>query len=379
MNRTDATSGRAEGASPRFRSRTAYSALRPAPDQAALLRVRARLNRCVRGFFEAAGFVEVETPLLAERLIPEPSIGIFATRQHHADGSSRELYLTPSPELWMKRVVAAGMPRVYQVARCFRNVEEQGAFHHREFTMLEWYATDVDYHDALVRMEGLLAALRADMAAADVGGGAALDRMEAAPAEPRGEFVNGSVREPADAAAPPIRRVTMDRLWQDAVGFDPAGASTAELAGLARRLTIPAADTDTWEQIFNRIFLTRVEPRIATHQPVAVFNYPARIPTLAATAGDGVHAQRWELYLAGVEVANCFQEETDRAALGELLASEAQRQRAARVVPQPDLELADVFGGVAACSGVAVGIDRLYALLLGLPAIAPLMAGADSG
>ena len=133
-------------------------------DRVPLLRMRARLNRCVRGFFEEAGFVEVETPLLAARLIPEPSIGIFATEQHHADGSARTLYLTPSPELWMKRLVAAGMPRVYQLARCFRNVEEQGAFHHREFTMLEWYAVDEDYGDALDRMERLLAALRAEIA-----------------------------------------------------------------------------------------------------------------------------------------------------------------------------------------------------------------------
>ena len=173
--------------------------------------------------------------------------------------------------------------------------------------------------------------------------------------------------------------MTMARLWQDGAGFDPAGASAAQLAGLARRLDIPAGEADTWEQLFNRIFLTRIEPRIATQHPVAVVDYPARIPTLAATAGDGVHAQRWELYLAGVEVANCFQEETDHAALGKLLASEARRQRTARVVPRPHLALADAFGSVAACSGVAVGIDRLYALLLGLPAIAPVMACANPG
>ena len=319
-----------------------------------LLRMRARLNRCVRGFFEDAGFVEVETPLLAARLIPEPSIGIFATEQHHADGSARTLYLTPSPELWMKRLVAAGMPRVYQLARCFRNVEEQGPFHHREFTMLEWYAVDEDYQDALARMERLLAALRAEVA---TGGGAG----------------------PAACTAPPVRRVTMARLWQDDLHLDPAHASAAELAALARRLDIPADAADTWEQLFNRIFLTRIEPRIATHHPVAVLDFPARIPTLAATAADGVHAQRWELYLGGVEVANCFQEETDRAALGKLLTSEARRQRTARVAPRPDLALAEAFGSIDACSGVAVGIDRLYALLLGLPAIAPVMACANPG
>ena len=334
-------------------------------DRVSLLRVRARLNRCVRGFFEDAGFVEVETPLLAERLIPEPSIGIFATEQHHADGSARKLYLTPSPELWMKRLVAAGMPRVYQLARCFRNVEEQGPFHQREFTMLEWYAVDEDYGEALDRMERLLTALRAALAAPGDGGVAT------------GGV--GDASEAAAAAGDRLRRVTMTRLWRDEVGRDPAHASARELAALARRLGIPATESDTWEQVFNRIFLTRVEPRIPASHPVAVLDYPARIPTLAAPAADGVHAQRWELYLGGVEVANCFQEQTDPEALRELLESEARRQRTARVVPRPDLALADAFGSVAACSGVAVGIDRLYALLLGLPAIAPLMACADAG
>ena len=326
-------------------------------DELSLLRVRARLNRRVRGFFEEAGFVEVETPLLAPWLIPEPSIDVFASEQRHADGTSRQLWLTPSPELWMKRLAAAGMPRVYQLARCFRNVEEQGPFHRHEFTMLEWYATDEDYRDALVRMECLLAALGAELAAAATAG---------AP--------GGAGNAPTAATTPPVRCVTMAKLWRDEVGFDPAHVSVAELAALARRLEIPALAADTWEQLFNRIYLTRIEPRIAKHHPVAVMDYPARIPTLAATAADRVHAQRWELYLGGVEVANCFQEETDRAALRELLASEARRQRTARVVPLPDMALAEAFGSVPACSGVAVGVDRLYALLLGLPAIAPVMA-----
>ena len=338
-------------------------------DSVSLLRVRARLNRCVRGFFESAGFVEVETPLLAERLIPEPSIGIFATEQHHPDGSVRELYLTPSPELWMKRLVADGMPRVYQLARCFRNMEEQGPFHRREFTMLEWYATDEHYHDALARMERLLAALRAELAAASNGGGGGSGC----------DGCDGCDGEAAAAAGARLQRVTMAQLWRDEVGCDPAYASAGELAALARRLDIPATESDTWEQLFNRIFLTRIEPRIPASHPVAVLDYPARIPTLAATASDGVHAQRWEMYLGGIEVANCFQEATDRAELAALLADEAARQRSARVAPRPDLTLADAFGSVAACSGVAVGIDRLYALLLGLPAIEPVIACANLG
>ena len=315
-----------------------------------LLRLRARLNRRVRAFFDGAGFVEVETPLLAPWLIPEPSIDIFVTQQQHANGNTRPLYLTPSPELWMKRLVAAGMPRVYQLARCFRNVEEQGPFHRHEFTMLEWYATDESYQDALVRTEQLLDVLHTEL-------------------EPP--------QEGAPGTRPPVSRVSMARLWQDQIGLDPAPASAAELRAAARRLQLEVRVEDTWEQLFQRIFLTCVEPLIATDRPVAVLDYPARIPTLAAAAAGGLHALRWELYLSGIEVANCFQEETGAAALERLLAAEARRQRSARVVPRPDLELGGVFGQVSACSGVAVGLDRLYAMLLGLPAIAPLKACAE--
>lgn len=320
-------------------------------DQVGLLRLRARLNRCVRRFFEGAGFVEVETPLLAPWLIPEPSIAIFATEQRHADGASRPLYLTPSPELWMKRLVAAGLPRVYQLARSFRNVEEQGAFHRHEFTMLEWYAADESYHDALGRTEQLLTVLRAEL-------------------EP-------DTLPPSPGTRPPLQRVSMARLWQEELGLDPAHASAAELRAAARRLELPVAAGDTWEQLFNRIFLTCIEPLIAADRPVAVLDYPARIPTLAQTAPDGAHARRWELYLAGIETANCFQEETDAAALDALLEREARRQATARVVPRPDRELARAFAAAGACSGVAVGLDRLYALLLGLPAISPVMACAE--
>ncbi len=320
-------------------------------DGLSLLRCRARLNRRVRAFFEEAGFVEVETPLLAPWLIPEPSIDVFASEQRHADGSSRPLWLTPSPELWMKRLVAAGMPRVYQLAHCFRNVEEQGPFHRHEFTMLEWYAAGESYHDSLARTERLLAALHAEVEVLGVRG--------------------------APATRPPLQQVSMARLWQDELGLDPAQASAAGLRAVARRLELPATAGDTWEQLFNRIFLTCIEPRIARDRPLAVLDYPARIPTLAATHADGVHAMRWELYLAGIEVANCFQEETDAAALRSLLEREARRQRAARVVPRPDLGLARAFAAAGACSGVALGVDRLYALLLGLPAIGPVMACAE--
>ena len=280
----------------------------------------------------------------------------------------------------MKRLVADGMPRVYQLARCFRNVEEQGPFHHREFTMLEWYAS----RRGLPRCAGAHGTvcwprLRAELAASSDVGRQQTETGDAGDAGGGSRTPSGAGKAGA-AAGTPVQHVTMAQLWRDERGLRSCARVGAGTRGTGATAGHPGHRVG---HLGAALQPHLSDPRRAAysrqHHAVAVLDYPARIPTLAATVGDGVHAQRWELYLGGVEVANCFQEETGPGALRELLKSEARRQRTARVVPRPDLALAEAFGSVAACSGVAVGIDRLYAILLGLPAIAPLMACADTG
>ena len=323
-------------------------------DGLSLLRWRARLNRCVRGFFEEAGFVEVETPLLAPWLIPEPSIDVFATEQRHAGGSSRPLWLTPSPELWMKRLVAAGLPAGVPVGALLPQRGGAGAVppprvHHAgvvrpptRATARHWPAPSSSWPPCMAKSEVL--------------------------------GVRG-----APATRPPLQQVSMARLWQDELGLDPAHTSAAELRAVARRLELPAAAGDTWEQLFNRIFLTCIEPRIARGPAGGGASTTRRgFRPWRQPHADGAHAMRWELYLAGIEVANCFQEETGEAALDALLEREARRQRAARVVPRPDRGLARAFAA-AGCvlrggGGRWTGSTRW---LLGLPAIGPVMACAE--
>ena len=305
--------------------------------------LRAQLNRCIRAFFDNDNFIEVETPILSPKLIPEPTINIFETRQKYQDGGYRSLYITPSPEIWMKRIVASGLPRVFQFAHSFRNIEEQGPFHSHEFTMLEWYATDDSYIEALSRIERLLSVLQIEL------GSSALS-----------------------CTRPPVKKIYMTELWETTLGLDPANATKKELRATAEKFHIEVGIDDSWEQLFNRIFLSSIEPLIDSDCPVVVFDYPQKLTTLAATTEDGAHAQRWELYLAGVEVANCYQEETDFKILSKILSTEASRQKNSEIVPDPDLDLAQNFSSVQACSGVAIGLDRLYAAILGLPAISLL-------
>ncbi|MCF7953771.1 MAG: LysR family transcriptional regulator, partial [Spirochaetales bacterium] len=113
------------------------------------LKKRAQLNRNIRQFFNSAGYLEVETPLLSPAVIPETSIEYFAADFINEFIGSRELYLLPSPEIYMKRLLAQGMGNIFQIGKCFRNGEELSRLHNPEFTMLEWYTVQADYEDSI--------------------------------------------------------------------------------------------------------------------------------------------------------------------------------------------------------------------------------------
>jgi lysyl-tRNA synthetase class 2 len=302
----------------------------------------ARLLAAIRAFFSERGHVEVDTPCLSPYLIPEPAIAVFATEFHPGTGGSVPLFLAPSPELWMKRLLAAGSGSIFQVARSFRNGDLGGPLHNPEFRLLEWYTVGASYLDQVAATEALL------------------DRLLAA----------GLAEAPAGRAErlrPPFRRMTMAGAFRDLAGIDLAALEeTGAMIAAARRAGADARDDWTWEQAFHGAFLSAVEPRLPTDRPLVLSDWPAAVPTTARRKPGTPWAERWELYLDGVEVANCYTEETDPAAVARFLADEAARQRGARVVPRPDPGYGRLFaGGFPACSGVALGVDRLEMVLRG--------------
>ena len=301
--------------------------------------LRARLERSdrfvreIRAFFAARDHVEVDTPCLAPYLIPEPAIEIFATRFHPAAGGAVPLYLAPSPELWMKRLLAAGSGSIFQVARAFRDGDFGGPLHNPEFRLLEWYTLGASYLDQVATTEELLARL-----------------IAAAPPDSTVEHLR-----------PPFRRMTMAEAFRDLAGLDLAGlGETGALIEAGRSRGVDARDDWTWEQAFHGAFLAAVEPRLPRDRPLVLADWPAAVPTTAKHRQGTPWAERWELYLDGVEVANCYTEETDPAVVARFLADESSRQRTARVVPRVDEGYRRLFAdGFPACSGVALGVDRL--------------------
>lgn len=298
------------------------------------MRERARIIGAVRSFFAGRGYLEVDTPLLAPRLIPEGAIEVFPVRSRSRSGgqpgsADRELYLVPSPELWMKRLLAAGSGKLFQICHCFRNVEESSRLHSPEFTMLEWYTPGDTYLQSADLAEELLRAL-------------------------------GRAERP--------ERATMEELFREHAGLELGSLGELEAARAAcRRLAIELTPEADWEECFNKLFLGLVEPRIAERRSLFVLDYPAAIPTLARRKAGTPWAERWELYLEGVEIANCYTEETDHATLRLLEERESARKAASAFPHPPDLGVAEL--DLPPCSGAALGLDRLVMSCLGAASI----------
>ena len=302
------------------------------------LRLRRRLQRhaafrrYIREFFGERGYVEVDTPTLAPFLIPEPAIEVFATRLHRRQGMDTDLWLTPSPELWMKRLLGAGSGNIFQLAKAYRNGDLDSPIHNPEFTLLEWYTVDSSYEEAIGITEDLFRWL--------------LD--------------SGAGGQHADRLRPPFHCLRMDEAFRK-IGIDLEACLTLEpMIEAAARIGLKILSDSTWEQAFHAVFLTFVEPTLPRDRPVALVDYPAAIPTTARRREGTPWAERWELYVEGVEVVNCYTEETDAVRLTELIREEERRRTGVRVQHAPDLGLSRAFpAGFPRCSGAALGVERL--------------------
>lgn len=331
------------------------------------LRRRAALVRAVRGYFDQRDFLEVETPALQVSPGLEPHLMSFATELEGPDGRvRRRMHLHTSPEFAMKKLLVGGAPRIYQLARVFRN-REGSRLHSPEFTLLEWYRANAGWRDLVEDCRGLLqAALRA--------AGGDLFRMGAATADPFAEWTVVSVAEAF-------------RRWAGidlaAATDDPAAPSAAPLAEAARAIGIVPRPDDDWETLFFRIFLDRIEPHLGQGAPTVLHDYPISMAALSRPRADDPRvAERFELYVCGVELANAFGELTDAAVQRRRFVADMDRKERLYGVRYPIDEdfLAALAHGMPESAGIALGIDRLAMLATGAAHIDEVLwAPVDGG
>ena len=308
------------------------------------LHLRARLNAAARRFFDERGVVEVETPVLSRAGNTDPNIASFSLEfSGRTDGAPRTRWLRTSPEYPLKRLLAADFGDCYELGRVFRD-GEAGGRHNPEFTMLEWYRIGWDHRQLIHETAALV-----NTALALVGRKAAL------------------------------KQVSYHALYREQLGINAATASVEDLrAALGDVVIDPSGLTrDDWLDL---LMTHCLQPSFPADQLLALYDYPASQCALARIRENSVHgvpvAERFELYLGPLELANGYHELADAAEQGARFDRDLQL-RAQREDVQPPRDenlLAALSAGFPACAGVALGVDRLMMAMLGTTRIADVLA-----
>ncbi|WP_133512736.1 EF-P lysine aminoacylase EpmA [Candidatus Thiosymbion oneisti] len=295
-----------------------------------MLKARAYLLGRIREFFAAAGVMEVETPIASRAAASDPALNSLRTRWSGAEAGPQTLYLQTSPELPMKRLLAAGSGPIFQICKVFRD-GERGSLHHPEFSLLEWYRPGLGYGALMTEVAELVRH--------------ALDRPELA-----------------------VRRISYRELFRTHLGLDPMRADVAALRQAADGL--PGCrdldlDRDGWLDL---LLTYRIEPALARDRLTFVYDYPPSQATLARIRRDAEPvAERFELYLGGMELANGFQELTDPGEQRRRFDADLQERSARGLdrLPLDEAFLAALEAGMPAAAGVALGLDRLLMVATG--------------
>jgi lysyl-tRNA synthetase class 2 len=301
------------------------------PATRAALEARGRIVRAVRAWFEGQGFLEVETPARVRSPGQELHLDAIPAGDGH--------WLITSPEYHLKKLIAGGLPRIFEIARCWR-AEESGAHHLSEFTMLEWYRADAPLEALAADCEALV-----------------------------GTAVRAGGRDPAALGlAAPFGRTTVRQLFARHVGIVLAGDETpAALRETVAAAGVAVGTATAWDDVFYQAFLDRIEPALAAAGPTFVFDWPAPLGALARPHPfDPRVVERFELYAGGLELANAFGELTDPVEQRRRFVEEA-RLRAARgkqIYPL-DEALLEALPRMPPTAGIALGLDRLVMLALG--------------
>jgi len=315
-------------------------------DRRPFLRRRSALTSATRCFFTDRGYTEVETPYAVPAPGEEVHLRAFATEQTDPDGSVRPLWLHTSPEFAMKRLLVAGAGPIFQFARVWRN-HEGSALHAPEFTMLEWYRPGATMDSLIAETTDLLRAVLPPVVTCR-GVRTDLSRVEL---------------------------LTMADAFRRDAGADVL-ATAGDAAALAAAAGVRLRDGEAWEDLFFRLLLDKVEPRIGRAHPTFLTHWPAAQAALARRdPADPRVAERFELFVCGIELANAFVELTD--AVEQRARFEADRSRR-HALYGPDWPLDEDFlaalaHGMPPAAGIAMGFDRLAMIAAGADRISQVM------
>lgn len=325
-----------------------WEKLRQNPDLISRYLVREKVIDTIRSFFKSNGFHEVSTPILVATPSAEPNLEVFETQLRTATHLSRRAFLILSPEYSLKKLLAAGLGNIFEITKCFRNEEDVSEQHNPEFSMLEWYRTGSDYQKIMEDFEQMFVEIIKTV-------------------QPESHISAWEYQGEKYDLTSPWPRISVAESFEKYAHIDTDTLLSQEkLKTVYIEKGYRTEGEEDWEQMFYQIFFNEIEPQLkAMKKPVFVYDYPLSQAALARKkASDPRFAERFEVYLAGLELGNCFSELTDAAEQEARLEADVEnRKRQAKTEYPVDRSFIDALkSGIPESAGIAVGVDRLVML-----------------
>ena len=319
------------------------------------LQRRAAALAAVRSFFQSLGYLEVETRAMRPTTATDPYIESFKT--FWCDDRN-PYFLQTSPEYAHKILLSHYRHPIYEIARVFRN-ESHGLLHRREFTLIEWYHPETDYRDMMDETEGLVRAVTQALQA---------------------KHWVSSARETACAIPTdtPFEKLTVAEAFQKYAGFSPLGMNKSELVNAARQAGSRVSPDWSWNDIMNCVLVDHVEPHLGMKAPTFLMDYPSSMASLATLRHEpnGPVAERFELYICGIELCNGYSELNDPIELRQRFAEDnAERTKLGLETLPDDENLLQALPALGRLGGNALGFERLLMLCLGIHDIDEVIIG----
>lgn len=333
--------------------------------------LRAKILTLIRDFFIKEGFLEVETPSLVRLPGMEPHLDPVGVTLRTARGR-RDGYLITSPEYAMKKILAAGFPKIFQICKSFRGGEEMDSLHNLEFTILEWYRANADYRDIMSDVENLFIYILRDLRVAE-----RAKQENKKTRKQKNKFENFPPKADAPLAkkikyrgkvidlSKPWPRLTVKDAFGEYAGIDLDKAfGRPSMAGIARKKGYVIKKNDGFDDIFFKIFLSEIEPNLGRGRPTILYDWPAEMAALSRKKKDNLrYAERFEVYIGGLELGNAFSELVDSDEQRERLTEERKlRKKLGKEIYDIDEDFLRALKDMPPSGGIAMGVDRIAML-----------------
>ncbi len=329
--------------------------------------LREKIIDAIRDYFKKENYHEVETPLLVPSVIPESYLEHFTMTLFDRRRNKKKMFLTSSPEASLKKLIAKGLGNCFEITKSFRNGETDGLLHSPEFTILEWYRVGVDYTAIMNDCERLFVYIYKNL------------KSQISNLKTKTQILNLNelkltYQNQTIDLTPPWERISViEALKKYAnVDFDEI-PNLEKICKKAKSKGYSVDKNNNWEEIFNQIFLNEVEPHLGTKgKPTIIYDYPRAMAALAKLKKDDPRvSERFELYIGGLELGDCYSELTDGKEQEARFNKELdliQKSNKTSVKPDKDF-IISLKKGLPECAGMAMGIDRIVMLFLDLNSI----------